>query len=118
MASTTPIPARRLNRTNDGLTGVGGGIAEYFGIDPVWVRVGIVAGSLLTFPLVPIMYVAAWLIIPKEATASSPPPQPPPPRPSDASTAADAHDAAVAMAQARAEVDAIDRVPPSGPIGR
>ena len=113
MASTTPVPARRLTRSHDGLTGVGGGLAEYVGVDPVWVRVGIVAGSLLTFPLIPIVYVAAWLIIPKKEMAS-----PPPPYPSDARTASEAHDAAVAMAQARAEVDAIDRVPPSGPMAR
>lgn len=113
MASTTPVPVRRLTRTHDGLTGVGGGIAEYIGIDPVWVRVGIIAGSLLTFPLLPIVYIAAWLIIPKQEMAS-----PPPPRPWDARSASETHDAAVAMAQARAEVEAIDRAPRSGPMAR
>ena len=44
MASTTAVHVRRLTRTHDGLTGVGGGIAEYVGIDPVWGRVGIIAG--------------------------------------------------------------------------
>ncbi len=112
MASTTPVPARRLTRTNDGLTGVGGGLAEYVGIDPVWVRVGIIAGSLLTFPLLPILYVAAWIIIPKQELAP-----PPPPQPWDARTPSDAQDAAVAMAQARAEVERIDRTPP-GPMTR
>ncbi len=113
MASTTPAPARRLTRTNDGLTGVGGGIAEYVGVDPAWIRFGIVAGSVLTFPLLPILYVAAWLIIPKKDMARV---APTPPPPSDPRTAGEAQDAAVAMAQARAEVDAIDRVPPSGPV--
>lgn len=113
MASTTPVPARRLTRTHDGMTGVSGGIAEYIGIDPVWVRVGIIGGSLLTFPLLPLVYGAAWLIIPKKDLAP-----PPPPQPFDARSASEAHDAAVAMAQARAEVEAIDRVPPSGPMGR
>ncbi|MGH1489174.1 MAG: PspC domain-containing protein [Acidimicrobiales bacterium] len=102
-----------MTRTHDGLTGVGGGIAEYAGIDPVWVRVGILAGSLVTFPLLPIVYVGAWLIIPKKDIAS-----PPPPRPSPARTAGETHDAAVAMALARAEVDAIDRVQRSGPMAR
>ncbi len=110
MASTTPVPARRLTRSRDGLTGVGGGLAEYAGIDPVWVRVGILVGSLLTFPLIPILYIAAWLIIPKQDTVSPPPVQPPPAR-----SASEAHDAAVAMARARAEVDAIDHAPPYGP---
>lgn len=111
MASTTPVSARRLTRSHDGLTGVGGGIADYVGVDPVWVRVGILAGSLLTFPLGPIMYVAAWLIVPKKEMASAPPPHH-----SDARAAGEAQDAAAAMAQARAEVDAIDGAPPSGPL--
>jgi phage shock protein C len=113
MASTTPAPVRRLTRTHDGLTGVGGGIAEYIGVDPVWVRVGIVVVSVLTFPLIPLLYLLAWLIIPKRELAP-----PPPPRPFQAQTAGEAHDAAVAMAQARAEVDAIDQVPPAGPTFR
>ena len=113
MASTTPVPARRLTRTHDGMTGVGGGIAEYLGIDPVLVRIGIIVGSLLTFPVLPIVYLAAVLIIPKKDIAP-----PPPPRPTDARTANEASDAAVAMAQARAEVDAIDRASPYGPTAR
>lgn len=116
MTSTTPVPVRRLTRTHDGLTGVGGGLADYLGIDPVWVRVGILVGSLLTFPLLPIVYLAAWLIVPKREMVVPPPP--PPPRPPAAPTASEAQDAAVAMAQARAEVDAIDRVPPFGPPPR
>lgn len=111
MASTTPVPARKLTRTNDGITGVGGGIAEYTGIDPAWVRAGIVVGSLLTFPLLPLVYVAALFIIPRKELAT-----PPPPQPWNVRSASEAHDAAVAMAQARAEVDAIDRTPPSGPM--
>jgi phage shock protein PspC (stress-responsive transcriptional regulator) len=123
MASTSPVSAQRLTRTHDGLTGVGGGLAEYVGIDPVWVRFGLIGGTLLTFPLVPIAYVVAWLIIPKKEMSSPPPPPspsqvPPPPRPSDARTDREAHDRAVAMAQARAEVEAIDRTPPSGPTFR
>ncbi len=113
MASTTPVPARRLTRTHDGMTGVGGGIADYIGVDPVWVRVGILIGSFLTFPLLPIVYLAAWLIIPKKEMAP-----PPPPQPMDVRSASEAQDAAVAMAQARAEVDAIDRMPPPGPMHR
>ena len=113
MTSTTPAPARRLTRTTDGLTGVGGGIADYIGIDPVWVRLGIVIVSLVTFPLLPLVYLFAWLIIPKREVAP-----PPPPHPSQALGIGDANDAAVAMAQARAEVDAIDQVPPAGPTFR
>lgn len=113
MTSTTPAPVRRLTRTNDGLTGVSGGLAQYLGVDPVWVRVGILAGSVLTFPLLPIVYLAAWIIVPKQETVS-----PPPPPPVTAPTTTEVQDAAVAMARARAEVDAIDSVPPSGPMPR
>ena len=113
MASTTPVPARKLTRTHGGISGVSGGIGEYTGFDLVWIRVAIIVGSVLTFPLLPLLYIAAWLIIPKKEMIA-----PPPPHPSaapTAPTAAEAHDAAVAMAQARAEVDAIDRMPPPAP---
>ena len=74
MTTTTPVPIRRLTRTDDGITGVSGGFAEYFGIDPVWTRFGVVIASLVTFPTIPIVYVAAWLIIPKDETTPTPPP--------------------------------------------
>ncbi len=108
MATSNPVPSHRLTRTEDGLTGVGGGIAEYLGLDPVLVRFGIVAGSILTFPLLPIAYVTAWLVIPRKG-----PPAPPPPRRSDRVNPDDIRDAVVAMAQARAEVEAIDRSAPA-----
>jgi phage shock protein PspC (stress-responsive transcriptional regulator) len=48
-----------------------GGIAEWRGWRPVWVRVAFVVGSIL--PIVPgfVVYLVLWLLVPKEA------PQPP-----------------------------------------
>lgn len=56
---------RRLYRTTGPIGGVAGGLADYFGIDPVLVRLAIVAGAIIGFPLVPLVYVAAWMIIPQ-----------------------------------------------------
>ncbi|MEM7273156.1 MAG: PspC domain-containing protein [Actinomycetota bacterium] len=56
---------RRLSRTEGPISGVSGGIADYFGIDPTLVRLGLVAATLFTGPVVPIAYVAAWLIVPE-----------------------------------------------------
>lgn len=64
-----PSPAmngpRRLYRTVGPVSGVSAGLAEYFRIDPVVVRIAIVAASIVGFPMVPLAYVAAWIIIPK-----------------------------------------------------
>ena len=129
----TGAPVRRLTRKNGSLSGVAGGFADYAGIDPTLVRLGLVAGTILTFPLVPIAYVAAWAIMPEDTTdgaaagpmATTQPPAPaphtpPPPRPGDSAwnpVPPTAHqDAAVAMAMARAEVEAADRTAPLGPV--
>lgn len=55
---------RRLQRGDGPLTGVAAGMADYFGIDPVIVRLGLVATTILGGPTVPVVYLAAWLIIP------------------------------------------------------
>ncbi|MDD5503301.1 MAG: PspC domain-containing protein [Candidatus Thermoplasmatota archaeon] len=48
------------------LGGVCGGIAEYFGIDPVLVRVGWVLGTLISMGLGIIGYIVCWIIIPEK----------------------------------------------------
>ncbi len=55
-----------------------GGLAEYFRVDPTIVRVGLVAGTLLGGPIVPIGYVAAWAIIPSAPPVPVPPVVTPP----------------------------------------
>jgi phage shock protein PspC (stress-responsive transcriptional regulator) len=57
---------KRLSRSRDQrmISGVSGGIAEYFGIDPTLVRLGFVATTFFGGAGV-IGYVVAWLIIPE-----------------------------------------------------
>lgn len=57
------------SRRNSILGGVCGGIAEWLGWSPTWVRVLYVIGSVLSvaFPGA-IVYVILWLVIPKSPT--------------------------------------------------
>jgi phage shock protein PspC (stress-responsive transcriptional regulator) len=61
-------PYRRLTRTawDAPVSGVCGGIAKYFGIDPTLVRVLAVIAMVFTFPVGPIVYAILWAVIPKE----------------------------------------------------
>ena len=57
--------AKRLVKSADKkLFGVAGGLAEYFDIDPVLVRVGVVVASIITFPLGPVAYGVLAIIMP------------------------------------------------------
>ena len=77
-----PESAKRLyrSRKHKMLGGVCGGLAEYFGVDPTIVRVAWIVISI--FPLIPgiLVYIIAWIVIPREpgadvpsAVSSSPP---------------------------------------------
>ena len=92
MEQATVTTNRRLVRGNGPLGGVAAGMADYFGIDPTIVRLGLVATTLLGGPTIPIAYLAAWIIIPDGAEGSGasapmaptntwPTPPPPPPAP-------------------------------------
>ncbi len=50
------------------IAGVCGGIAQWGGWRPVWVRVAFVVGSIL--PILPgfVAYAILWLVVPTEAT--------------------------------------------------
>ncbi|BDE60843.1 PspC domain-containing protein [Prescottella equi] len=48
------------------LSGVCGGIAEYFGIDVNLVRVAAVVGAFVSLGTVALIYLAAWMIMPSE----------------------------------------------------
>ena len=51
-----------LNRREAKLMGVGAGLADYTGLDPLIVRLGLVLGVLLTGPAVILLYViTGWL---------------------------------------------------------
>jgi phage shock protein PspC (stress-responsive transcriptional regulator) len=62
----TSRPLRR-SRADRILGGVLGGVARYYDWDPVAVRIGYVAVSILSagFPGV-LVYIVAWIIIPEE----------------------------------------------------
>lgn len=56
---------KRLTRSNDRMVaGVAAGLAEYFDIDPVIVRLAFVALSLLGGPGL-ILYIIMWVIMPE-----------------------------------------------------
>jgi phage shock protein PspC (stress-responsive transcriptional regulator) len=75
--TTGAPPPRRLYRTRDDrvIAGVCGGIARYFNIDPVLVRVGAVALAFLGGAGL-LAYLAAVLLIPKEGESGRPPEAP------------------------------------------
>ena len=57
-------PARRfhLDKPNGKVWGVCAGLAEYFQVDPMWVRVLFVAGTLIGFGSFLLIYLAIGLI--------------------------------------------------------
>ncbi|MEZ5695104.1 MAG: PspC domain-containing protein [Sphingomonadaceae bacterium] len=52
----------RLDRQGGKMLGVCGGIGKYFGIDPLIVRIGFVAGTLIGFGSLILVYLAIALI--------------------------------------------------------
>lgn len=60
------MQTRHLTRseTNKRLAGVAGGIAEYFGIDPILVRVAFVVAAFMGFTGV-LVYVVLWIVLPR-----------------------------------------------------
>ncbi len=62
-------PAKRLYRSesNKVLAGICGGIAEYFNLDPVLVRIIFVVLLIISFGTAAIAYLIGWVIIPKKA---------------------------------------------------
>ena len=67
-AGTRPQTSRRLVRRTDGkmIAGVAAGLGDYFGVDPVWFRLGFVLSSFLGGAGL-IAYVALWLVMPEGA---------------------------------------------------
>ena len=67
------MPIRRLTRSraNGNIAGVCAGIAEYFEVDVVLVRVAWVVFSIVPGAIIGgvLAYLAAWLIIPEAPTA-------------------------------------------------
>lgn len=65
---TSTGPERRLMRSmyDSKIAGVCGGLAHYMGVDPTLVRLMWLVCTVCFPPLV-IGYIAAWIIVPKEA---------------------------------------------------
>jgi phage shock protein PspC (stress-responsive transcriptional regulator) len=63
------VESRPLRRIREGsmLAGIATGLAHYFDIDVTFVRIGLVALTLIGGAGVP-LYVAAWLLIPEEGS--------------------------------------------------
>ncbi len=57
------------SRTNRKIAGVCGGIAEYFDIDPVVVRLSAVALLLLGAGSIALVYIIMWIVVPEEPAA-------------------------------------------------
>ena len=53
-----------LNRTDAKLMGVGAGLADMTGTDPLVIRLAIVLSVLVTGPVAAILYVAAGILAP------------------------------------------------------
>jgi phage shock protein C len=51
-----------LNRSDAKIMGVGAGLADYTGVDPLIVRLGLVAAVLITGPIAILLYlITGWL---------------------------------------------------------
>jgi phage shock protein PspC (stress-responsive transcriptional regulator) len=91
--NTDNIRGRRLmrSRTDKKISGVLGGVAEFFGVDPTLVRIGYVLFGLLSGGAAVVIYIIAAIVVP-EAPAGAPQqqpvqpvsPQPAPPAPDPA----------------------------------
>jgi phage shock protein PspC (stress-responsive transcriptional regulator) len=73
---TAPVPSPRLRRTrtNAVLGGVCAGIARSAGLDPLLLRIAVVAVTVLTGGAGLLAYLAAWVLIPREAAPDVLPP--------------------------------------------
>lgn len=53
-----------LNRRDAKFMGVAAGIADRTGVDPLFVRLGLIAAIMLTGPVAAVLYVATGLLAP------------------------------------------------------
>ena len=62
---------KRLTKSKDKkLVGVASGVADYFDVDPLLIRVGFVATAFCFFPFAIVGYVALAIMMPSAATAT------------------------------------------------
>jgi phage shock protein C len=55
-----------INRRNAKVMGVAAGLADYTGVDPTVIRLAFVAATLLTGPVMILLYVLAGLLAPAQ----------------------------------------------------
>ena len=55
-----------INRSDAKIMGVAAGLADYTGVDPTMIRLGFVALTLLTGPVMILFYVIAGLLAPHQ----------------------------------------------------
>jgi phage shock protein C len=69
------MDGRKLTRSESDkrLGGVCGGIAQYFGVDPLLVRIGFVLLSLVSFGLGVLLYIVLWIALPAGEPGAVPP---------------------------------------------
>jgi len=53
-----------INRSDGKIMGVAAGLADYTGVDPTSIRLGFVAATLLTGPVMILFYILAGLLAP------------------------------------------------------
>jgi phage shock protein C len=59
-------PRALIRRSDDKMIGgVCSGIASYAGLDPALVRAAVAVAAVFTFPVVPLLYLLMWAIVPK-----------------------------------------------------
>lgn len=63
------METKRITRSRSDrmIAGVAGGLAAYFGIDPLFIRIGLIVLTLLN-GLGAVIYFALWLIVPNEGS--------------------------------------------------
>jgi len=72
---TAPVPPRsgvRRSRSGAVLGGVCAGVARSAGLDPLLLRIAVVAVTVLTSGAGLLVYLAAWVLIPREDAAGTP----------------------------------------------
>lgn len=67
MSNLTLRPRFALDKRNAKLWGVCAGLANWTGIDAMWIRLGFVAGTLLGFGSLAIVYLVIGLVANRQA---------------------------------------------------
>lgn len=65
----TPLKRLYRSKTDRKLGGVCGGLSEYFGVDPIFFRLGFILFSLAYFTGA-VVYLLMWWLVPEKPAAS------------------------------------------------